>query len=276
MRPGPDTSSGLVGEPLGNRWYKSNRMWGGIIANIFPLALILAWYFAAQNTKEYILPGPRVVLADTGQLLFGDLSYQTYTTFVRVVIAVILALLIAAGLVFLAILFPITEALVGNRILPLLNAIPSLGWAIIGVVWFGVSDAAVILVEVAILVPFGMVNLWEGVRNLDRELLEMGTSFTRRRYRVSYRIEARLLMPYVVAALRLNFSIGWKLALIAEFFGASTGLGIVMNDARQHFDTPMLFAAIFVIIVLVGIFELAVFYPLGKYLNKKMGAGLAT
>lgn len=251
----------------------SSKRVSSIVANLFPVALLIAWYFSSKSAEEYLLPGPASVLEDTKTLLFGDLAAQTYTSFARVLISVALALLIGAILVFVAVLVPALEALIGGRILPLLNAIPSLGWAIVGVVWVGVSDAAVVFIEVAILLPFCMVNLWEGVRGMDRDALEMGRSFTRKRSRVVRKIELMLLVPYVIASARLSFSIGWKLALIAEFFGAETGLGIVMNNARQQFDTPMLFATILVVIIFVFVFEQGVFQPISRAFSKRMGTG---
>ena len=113
------------------------------------------------------------------------------------------------------------------------------------------SDTAVVLILTAILLPFCLVNLWEGARNLDSGLVEMGRSFTESRARIALRIEVPLLLPYLFAALRLSFSVGWKVALIAEFFGARKGIGIVMSRARQVFDTPTLFATVVVIVLIV-------------------------
>ncbi|NED53302.1 ABC transporter permease subunit, partial [Micromonospora aurantiaca] len=90
----------------------------------------------------------------------------------------------------------------------------------------------------------------EGKRALDPGLLEMGRSFTRSRVRVLFSIELPLLVPYIFAAARLSFSVGWKVALIAEFFGSQTGLGLVMNRARQSFDSPTVFATIVVVLVI--------------------------
>ena len=57
---------------------------------------------------------------------------------------------------------------------------PSIGWAILAAIWFEPGDFGVIFVEVAILIPFCLINIAEGLRNLDRELLEMGTSVSHR------------------------------------------------------------------------------------------------
>lgn len=252
---------------------RGQRMLSPALANGAPVAFLLAWWVIAQRVPPYILPDPIDVAEATANLLVGSDMVHTYTSFVRVLIAVLLSLLMGGLLVMMANLLPATEALVGNRILPFLNSIPSLGWAIIGVVWFGVSNLAVIFVLTAILLPFCMVNLWEGTRAIDRGLIEMGRSFTRSRWAVLRRIELPLLMPYVFAAVRLSFSVGWKVALIAEFFGARRGLGLVMNRARQNFDTPLLFAAIVVVLIIVFIFERLVFDRVGKAFALRTGTG---
>lgn len=252
---------------------RAKRIGARVLADGFPIALVVIWWALAQRLPPFILPDPLDVGRQTLKMLFGDLAIHTYTSFFRVVIAVGLALLIGGFLVFLASLLPVTEPLIGSRVLPLLNGIPSLGWAIIGVTWFGVTDVSVIFVETAIVVPFCLVNLWEGVRSIDRGLLEMGKSFTRNKVKILVRIELPLLLPYVFAALRLSFSVAWKVALIAEFFGAQRGLGLLMNTARQNFDTPTLFATIVTVLVVVFLFERLIFEPVGTYFATKAGTG---
>ncbi len=252
---------------------RSGTVVSQVLANGAPLLILIAWWVIAQRTPEFILPDPVAVAGRTVSLLFGSEAIHTYTSFIRVLIAVALALVIGGALVFVATLVPVTDRLVGSRILPTLNSIPSLGWAILGVVWFGVSNASVIFVETAILIPFCMVNLWEGARAIDRDLLEMGRSFTRNRLHVLRRIELPLLLPYVFAAVRLSFSVGWKVALIAEFFGARQGLGLVMNRARQGFDTPTLFATIVIVLVIVFLVERLIFERLGRNFALRTGTG---
>lgn len=190
---------------------------------------------------------------------------------VRILISVVVALVIGAVLVFVALLVPITQTLIGTELLTFLNSVPALGWAILGVVWFGVGDLAVVAVVTLILIPFSMVNVYEGMRSLDPGLLEMGHSFTRSKTKVLLRIQAPLLVPYVFAAVRLSFSVGWKVALIAEFFGAKAGLGLVMNRARQSFDTATVLAAIIVVLVIVTVFERALFDPLARMFARRSG-----
>jgi len=245
------------------------------LAVTVPVLLLVWWWLAAPSASPALLPDPLRVLEETFNLLVGPESVDTWTSFGRIVLAVFLALLIGGFLVFLTRMLPITETLVGGAILTFFNSVPALGWAILGVVWFGVGNFAVVFVVTLILIPFCMVNLWEGLRSLDPGLQEMGKSFTRSRSKIFIRIQAPLLIPYTFAAVRLSFSVGWKVALIAEFFGAQSGLGLVMNRARQAFDTPTVFATIVVVLIIVTIGERLIFDPISRMFANRTGTGVA-
>jgi NitT/TauT family transport system permease protein len=260
-----------VGDARARKPSRWRRFASSGLANGVPVFVLIAWWWVAQRTPEFVIPDPVAVGEQTIRLLFGDMYMHTLTSFVRIVTAVVVAMALGGALVFLAKLLPVTERLVGDRIVPFLDSIPSLGWAILGVIWFGVTNTSVVFVLTAILLPFCMVNLWEGMRAIDPDLREMGRSFTRQRLRVLTKIEIPLLMPYAFAALRLSFSVGWKVALIAEFFGARAGLGLVMNRARQGFDTPTVFATIAVVLVIVFAAERLVFEPVGKRFARRTG-----
>lgn len=231
-----------------------------IVADGFLLLVLALWYVTSLRLPEFVLPNPAKVLALTLRLFFEpSLVVHTAISLGRVVASVLLALVIGSGLVLAARYVPVTRLLVGNRLTPFFNSFPSLGWAILAVIWFGVSDRTVLFVETAILLPFCMINMWEGIKNLDPELLEMAGSFARRRARILRKVIFPLLFPYIFSALRISYGVGWKVSLIAELFGAHSGLGYLLEQARQHYDMPMVFATICAIIVLVAGMERLVF-----------------
>jgi NitT/TauT family transport system permease protein len=241
------------------------------LANGVPLLVLLTWYLAAPHQPEYLLPPPADVLGGVKEFLVGDLRAHTLTSLVRITIAMGLAMVVGAALILVTQVAPWLDSLIGGRILPLLNAVPGVGWAILGVIWLGVSDSAVVFVVTLILLPFTMVTLREGLKAIDPDLREMGRSFTRSRLAVLSRIELPLLLPYILAATRLSFSVGWKVAIIAEFFGAEMGLGLVMNQARQNFQTSTVFASIITVVIIVFVVEGLILDPLGNWVAKRSG-----
>jgi NitT/TauT family transport system permease protein len=246
------------------RLSRRTRVCGELIANAFVLVLIGAWWFAANHLPASVMPSPQQV----GRSLLGlfidpALIVHTLASTARVIAAVLISLALGSGLALLARNVPVTEGAV-DRLLVLLNSFPSLGWALLGVIWLGVSTPSVLFVEVAILTPFSLVNVREGLARLDNDALEMGRSFTRNPWRVFVKLIVPLLMPYLVAALRVSYGIGWKIALVAEIFGAETGLGYLMIQAEASADAARVVATCLAIVVLFTLGDRLAIEPLAK------------
>lgn len=231
-------------------------------------AAIIGWWATARGVPDFVLPGPLAVawrLAD----LFVDPAFlaHTFASTWRVIAAVVLALLLGGALALAARAIPPIELVVHERILPILNSFPSIGWAILAAIWFEVGDFAVIFVQVAILVPFCLINIAAGLREIDREVVEMAHSFSRRGDRILVKVIMPLLSPYIMAALRIAYGIGWKISLVSELLGAQTGLGALMLRAQTNSDTATVIAACLAIVIIYAAGERFVLAPLQRRLG---------
>lgn len=236
----------------------------GLAEGLIVLAVI-GWWLFALDAPDYILPNPATVATETGRLfVVPELLYHTAMSAVRVVIAVILAVTIGTLLAVLPERFPILGVIVHERIQPFLNSFPSVGWAIVASIWFGPTNETIVFVELAILVPFCLVNVSAGLRELDREMIEMARSFTRSRAKVFFKVTLPLLMPYIIAALRIAYGVGWKIALVAELFGTESGLGFLMQRAQTLSDAATVFASCFAVVILFIAGERLVIDPLSR------------
>jgi NitT/TauT family transport system permease protein/sulfonate transport system permease protein len=186
-----------------------------------------------------------------------------------VLAAVAISVLIGGALAFVPYRWPITDAIVHDRITPFLNSFPSIGWAILAMIWFGTTGFAVTVVEIAILTPFCLVNISEGLKELDRELLEMAGSFTRSRRAVLWKIVVPLLLPYLMSAIRIAYGVAWKIALVAELFGVSSGLGFVMLRAEIVSDAATVYATCFAIVLIFLAGEKLLIDPLSRIVAYK-------
>lgn len=233
-------------------------------------ALALAWVASSvAGAPSDIAPDPARVLPLAARLFVDpSLAQHTYVSLFRVLVAVALALVAGTALMIAARFLRLTRVLVAHRLLPLLNAFPTVGWALLALFWFGVNDVAVIFVVVAILLPFTMTNVWAGLLTLDEEVYEMGRSFTRDRLRRLWLVVLPQLLPDLVSSLRVSYGVGWKVGIVAEVFGVTSGLGYLMAYARTVFDTAMLYAAILVIIILVFVADGLVFARLERLVTR--------
>jgi NitT/TauT family transport system permease protein len=217
----------------------------------FVVFVLLAWWVLARGLPEFILPGPVAVAGRLVELFVKpEFLWHVFTSSWRVLVSIAAALLIGGALAFLAHGVPWLAAVIDERIKPVLNSFPSIGWAILAAIWFRPGDFGVIFVEVAILIPFCLINIAEGLRNIDREVMEMGRSFTRHRARILWRLTLPLLAPYGLSATRIAYGIAWKIALVAELLGAPSGLGYLMLRAQTAADSTTFLATCFAIVLI--------------------------
>lgn len=237
------------------------------------LLLLLGWWLFARDLPVFVMPSPMVVLDKLAQF-FTDpsLGRHAVISFLRVGAAVGIATVLALVIGLLTRRFPILEELVERRLLTFLNSFPSVGWAILAVIWFNISGGTVIFIQVVIVLPFCLINVLEGLRQLDPELMEMGRSHTRSRRRLLVRLVLPLIMPFLIAGLRVAYGIAWKIALVSELFGAPSGLGYLLMQAQVRADAPLVFATCFIIVLIFGTVDALVLRPLARRFSvRRMG-----
>jgi len=219
----------------------------------------------AQRLPPIVLPDPWTVAKAVLDLFVDPEALANIaTTAVRVIASVISATLLGALLAGLAYYIPSLQDIVLLRIQPFFGAMPSLGWAILGLIWFGVADFTVIFIQTMILVPFCLINFTQGLRELDTELIEMGHSFTRSRRRIFIKLIVPLMLPYAMASVRLAYGVCWKIALVSELFGAETGVGYIMLQAQILSDATTVIATCLVIVIMFAAGDYLVLRPLAK------------
>jgi NitT/TauT family transport system permease protein/sulfonate transport system permease protein len=130
----------------------------------------------------------------------------------------------------------------------------------------------VIFAMSALMIPFVYINISEGLGAVDEELLEMGWSFTHRPFAVFLRIVLPSLYPFALAALRISVGVAWKSTLLAELFGANEGLGFMVNQAREAYDSRTILAVIAIVVLIVFLTDRAIFVPLQRRLARHHAA----
>lgn len=245
---------------MGSR--RSGAMW---LADALVVACLVIWAWGSHNLPDYVLPGP-VAVAERMVALFTNTEFLVHTlaSTVRVLVSVLIALAIGSALALLARSVPPLDGVISGLIQPFLNAFPSIGWAILAAIWFKPGHLSIVFVQVAILIPFCLINVAEGLRQIDRELIEMATSFTRRRARIVAKVGFPLLLPYILGALRIAYGVAWKIALVAELLGSTSGLGYLMLRAQGSADLTTVLAACLAIVVLFYAGERLILDPLAR------------
>tara|TARA_B100002019_G_C21272385_1_gene603104 strand:+ start:192 stop:908 length:717 start_codon:yes stop_codon:yes gene_type:complete len=229
------------------------------------MTFCIFWWFVAKDIPDFILPEPLEVLSALFQLAVNLESFQHIAiSMFRVTVALIFAAIVSITLAILSRTNYVFTIIIESNILIVLNSFPSIGWAILGVIWFSISDITVIFVEIMIIIPFCLINCIQGFRQVDKEIKEMGISFSRNRILTFFKIDLPLALPFIIAGIRISYGIAWKIAIVAELFGASSGLGWLLQQAQNNADSEKVLAICLLIVLLFSAIDFLLLKPIAN------------
>jgi len=152
--------------------------------------------------------------------------------------------------------------------LPLVSAlmpIPSLAWAPVFILWFGLGNTATILV-VFYAASFPMViNTWSGARAVNPLWLRAAGAMGAGGTSMFWKVVVPGASPFIITGLRLAFQRAWIAVVGAEMLAASAfGLGWVIFDAKEFLNADVMLASLAVIGAIGFVFERLVFGSLER------------
>src|SRR5262245_2564883 len=175
--------------------------------------------------------------------------------------AIGLALAIAAGLP-LGILLGRSATLnaMFDPFVTAFNATPRLVFLPLLMLWLGIGlSSKIAIVFSGALFPL-LINTHEGVRNADKILINVVRSFGATGWDVARLVVIPNSLPFIIVGLRLAIGRAILGVVVAEFFGAQDGLGVVMVRAACAFSVDVGFAGLIVFaalsLVMTGLVKL--------------------
>lgn len=221
-----------------------------LLPGLVILLVLIFWEIGVRQTEieKWILPGPTDIFRSFWQarVLIWDHSLQTLAESVMgfgiaVVIAVLLATVIDFSDWLRKALYPL---------LVISQAIPILAVAPLFIIWFGYGLAPKVVVTALVCFFPVTVNLADGFRLVDRDMLNLMSAMGASRSQIFLKVKLPAALPFFFSGLRIAGTYSVMGAVIGEWLGASKGLGIFMARSSQSFMTDRVFAAIAVIVTL--------------------------
>ena len=145
---------------------------------------------------------------------------------------------------------------------------PALVTIILCYIWVGLNDSAAILAVAINKIPLVVINLREGARALNKDLLEVGAVYRLSSVRILRLIILPQLYPYMMAAARSGLSLIWKIVLVVELLGRSDGIGFQLHHFFQFFDIAAILAYSFAFIFVIILIEAFLLRPLESHINR--------
>jgi NitT/TauT family transport system permease protein len=121
------------------------------------------------------------------------------------------------------------------------------------IIWFGIGTASKAVIVFLLVVFPVIINTMAGIRSVDRNLVDVATSFGASRREVLWKVMVPWAVPFILSGARIGVGRGVVGIFVAELFGgAGAGIGWLILTAGQVFNTPMLFVGV-IVLALFGI-----------------------
>ena len=199
-------------------------------------SLLGLWTVIAAFFPPTLLPPPTAVARRLAQLIVvGDFWFHLGPTLRRVVAGFALAFVASLAVGIVMGLRPLAERILQPYVLVGLT-IPGLWWAVLAVMWFGITELAPLFAIFIVVLPMLALNMWQGTKSLDRDLIEMARVFRAAPASVLRDVVLPQLLPFCLAGARLGFALGWKVVVLSEMFGLSNGVGYMINRSFASYS----------------------------------------
>ena len=220
---------------------------------------IIAWKAISLLFFPIFFPGPLLLLERIVEIYSKSSTYVVVgQTLARIFEGFGISMIVGLSLGLLMGLRRTIEIFFDSWIMVLLT-FPAVCWAFLSVLWFGLSEMAPIFTIVLIVFPYVAMNIWAGTKAVEKDLITMGQVYKADRMLILRKVLVPQLMPYIFSSLRISLSLSWKIALVAEAFGASSGIGQQLTYWFQETRVDMMLAwGVSFMIVMVAI-DLLVF-----------------
>lgn len=198
-----------------------------------------------RNIPVYLLPAPSRI----GQTLFSQPLYFLQSlsiTLTEALAGLILGTLVSMLVAVLVSLKPDLERGVMTLAI-LVKSTPLAAIAPLLTIWLGFGMFPKIIITALITFFPVLVNVLVGLQSPERDMLDLMRVHRASQWQILIHLRFWASLPYLFAALRVAAPLSLVGAVIAEWTGASGGLGRVMWLAYSNLNLPPLFAAIFIL-----------------------------
>jgi NitT/TauT family transport system permease protein len=213
---------------------------------------VLLWYGAVLlfNIPPYLLPLPHVVIdriIEDFQFLIRHSAFTTYVTLGGFLFSIVVGIPLAFLIV--------SSSLIDKAIMPWLilsQTFPKVALAPLIVVWFGLGTVPKLLVTFLVAFFPIVISTVIGLRSMERDMIELAQSMRSSALQTFWYFRLPLALPSIFGGLKVSVAFAVVGAVIAEWVGASQGLGYLLLTANASLDTALLFAVL-IILMIIGV-----------------------
>jgi NitT/TauT family transport system permease protein len=219
----------------------NRKIWPPIL---FFFILMVVWEIVTRisNISPLVLPAPSQVVQVLIQRNLYLLKNSADTSF-----AAVLGFFLGGGASFLLAAIFLYSDNAKNAIYPyviMFKAIPLIALAPLIITWFGTNLLSeVILAAIVSFFPI-LVGIIDGVKQVTMAENDIFTVYSATKWQKLSMLDLYTALPSIFAGMKVSISFSVVGAIVAEFIGASNGIGYVIKSANYYLDTDIMFAGI--------------------------------
>ncbi len=210
-------------------------------------ALALTIQIASQFVPPFVMPAPVDILKAVWKILEND-SWHIAVTALRLLLAISFALVAGVLIGVIMGMFPRVRPYLGC-IITIDTGIPALSWMLLAIFWFREPEVRIFFILSVILIPFYATSVFESIRGLSRDYIDMLESFRPRRMQSLRYLIIPHIVPDVLTTTKSIVGYGIRMAVFAELLASAIGVGSRMSLAQSNFRVDEVLAWTLVLVV---------------------------
>jgi NitT/TauT family transport system permease protein len=237
------------------------------------LAVLVIWEAVARlgPWPAWIFPPPSAVALSLWELLRAGLLVPTIgRSLARLAVGYGISLFVGIPLGLAVGRSQIAEDLFGAPLLGL-QALPSICWLPVAILWFGLSEGAILFVVVMGSALSIAIATQSGVRTINPILLRAARTLGAKGLRLYTTAILPAALPSLVSGAKLGWTFAWRSLFAAELIYVKGGLGQLLQASRELNDVARVFAVMAVILFLGVCTDRWVFGPLERSVRVRYG-----
>jgi NitT/TauT family transport system permease protein len=240
---------------------------------LFLVLLVSTWdaVFRLGLYDGFLMPSPEeVVSAFIQGVRDGSFLTGVAVSMRRILIGYGISLVLGLVLGLAIGRFKLLEDTVGSLVFGL-QAIPSICWLPFAILWFGLSETAIVFVVVMGALLSIVIATDDGVKNTPPLLIRAGRTMGMRGVALYWRVVLPSALPAIVSGMKLGWSFAWRSLMAGELLFVSAGLGHLLTVGRDLNDMSLVIA-VMILIVLVGlVVDRLVFGTVEQLIRRRWG-----
>lgn len=215
---------------------------------------IVAWEMVPRllDVQSFIFPRLSEVIAKLTDATTVTLLYQhAQVTLYEALVGLVIGIVAGVGLGFALAEWEPARAAVYPFIVAF-QSMPKVALAPLFIIWFGFGYTPKVLVVVMLVFFPMLVNTMNGILSTDKSRLDLFRSMSASKWQIWSRLLLPSALPSIFAGLEVSVVNSFIGAITGEFVGADAGLGVLLQQFKNNYDTAGVFA-ILVILAFIGV-----------------------